>query len=147
MFPMMFAMSKIPALMAARPLYFRETKSQMYSPSAYYFGRMFGDIPMGILEVLVSGSILYWLSGLRSDYIGSHFGLYLLCFFIVRLTGIAFVELFAGLTPEAESASSITATSFTIFQLFAGFLISKNNIPRGWTWYNSCAPFPFALSA
>jgi ABC-type multidrug transport system ATPase subunit/ABC-type multidrug transport system permease subunit len=145
MFPMMSAMAKIPSLISSRQLYFREKNSQMYSPFAYYLGRILGDLPYVIMESLIYTAVLYWLSGMRGDYYGSHYGMYLVCFFIVRSTGIAFVELFSGLTPEGESASSITATSFTIFQLFAGFLIKKSNIPTGWIWMHYLSMMKYSI--
>jgi hypothetical protein len=100
--PSMSAMSKVPTILAARLVYFREKNSAMYSPFAYYTGRVLGDLPFVVIETLVYTCILYWTAGMRDDVGGSHFGLFMLCFFLVRHTGIAFVEAFAGLAPTGQ---------------------------------------------
>lgn len=70
-------------------------------------------------------AILYWCSGLRGDEHGSKYGLFLLCFFIVRSTGIAFAEFFAGIAPSGEAAISAISSSITIFQCMSSLLVGS----------------------
>jgi hypothetical protein len=97
--PTMKSMSKVPGLILSRLLYFREKNSAMYSPFAYYVGRTLGDQPFVIFETFVYSCILYWVAGMSTEVDGSKFGLFLLCFFLVRTTGLAFVETVASFAP------------------------------------------------
>jgi ATP-binding cassette subfamily G (WHITE) protein 2 (SNQ2) len=60
-FPIFGAMAPIPDLVSSRPLYFREKNSQMYSPFAYYLGRMFGDQPFILIEGILWSLIIYFM--------------------------------------------------------------------------------------
>jgi ABC-type multidrug transport system permease subunit len=144
--PAMNAMAKIPVLLSSRLIYFREKNSAMYSPIAYYTGRVLGDQPYIIAETLIYTNIIYWTAGMRTDVAGSHYGLYVLCFFLVRSTGFAFVEFFGALAPSGEAAISGVGSVFTMFQLFTGFLIRKSAIPRGWIWMHWLSLFKYPVS-
>jgi len=139
------AQSRIPEIFNLRTVYFREHQSNMYSPRAYYMARFCADVPYNTLEVLIFTVILYFVVGLRTDDGGIHLGAFYLCLFTLRLCAYAFIETCANATPVAEAATALVAVSFTIFMLFAGFLIPKTSIPKAWLWMYYASFFRYPL--
>jgi ABC-type multidrug transport system permease subunit len=145
-FPIFGSMAPLPDLVAARPLYFREKNSQMYSPLAYYLGRILGDQPFLIMEGFVWSFLIYWMAGLRSDDTGSHFGMFLWGWYLIRSMGTGYIEAMAGASPDAEAAAKVAGLGFSLGSLFAGFLIRRTAIPRGWIWMHYLSIFKYAVS-
>jgi ABC-type multidrug transport system permease subunit len=50
------------------------------------------------------------------------------------MISVALVQLLALLAPNMILANSFCAIAFTVFALFSGFLISRDNIPDYWIW-------------
>ncbi len=51
-----------------RPIFLREVKSNMYSVSAYFFGRLIAEFPGAIIVPVVYGSMIYFLVGLDTAH-------------------------------------------------------------------------------
>jgi ABC-type multidrug transport system ATPase subunit/ABC-type multidrug transport system permease subunit len=144
-FPSFSALGRLPSLVNNRLLYFREKNSATYSPLAYYTGRVLGDQPFILFEVLLYCSILYWTAGMRSDDGGSHFGLFLFTIWLVRQAGFATTELIGGLVPSEEAGVSAIQSIWVTFQLFCGFLIRRTAIPDGWIWMHYLSSFKYPI--
>jgi ABC-type multidrug transport system permease subunit len=78
--------------------------------------------------------MVYFLAGLTTEAAGTHFFLFLLCFWGARWVGIAFTQLCGTVFATIEAANGLQSAILTVFMLFCGFLISKGNIPSGWIW-------------
>ena len=46
----------------------KETRSNLYFISVYYFAKLMIEIPLMLFSVIVSNCIIYWLVGLSNDY-------------------------------------------------------------------------------
>ena len=53
-----------------RPVFLREVNNNMYSVSAYFFGKVISEIPTSILTPVIFGAIVYFAIGLSTvnDY-------------------------------------------------------------------------------
>ena len=49
-----------------RPVFLREVNNNMYSVSAYFFGKVISEIPSSILTPVIFGAIIYFAIGLRT---------------------------------------------------------------------------------
>jgi len=78
--------------------------------------------------------MVYFLTGLRSDNGGGYFFWYLFTLYGVRFTGSAFTQMVATAFASPEVAAAVQSTMFTVFFLFAGFLIPASLISNGWIW-------------
>jgi ABC-type multidrug transport system ATPase subunit len=145
-FPVFSCMAPLPNLITSRPVYFREKNSQMYSPLAYYIGRVLGDQPYVIMEGLLFSCIIYWMAGLRSDDNGSHFGMFIWSWYLIRAVGTGYIETIVGLSPTAEAAAKVASAGFSFGQIFAGFLIRRTAIPAGWIWMHYLSIWKYSIS-
>jgi hypothetical protein len=118
----------------------------MYSPFAYFLGRVLGDQPFIWIEGLIWTNILYWMAGLRSDDNGSYYGMFLWGWYLTRSMGTGFIETIVGCTPTAEAATKVASAGFSFGQLFAGFLIRRTAIPDGWIWMHFLSLFKYSIS-
>jgi ABC-type multidrug transport system permease subunit len=142
-------MLRLPKQFEMRPVYFREVQSNMYSPVSYFLGRLVADIPLQIIEIFTFSCMAYWLAGLTSADSTSHFWLFIVTLIGCRICGTQFIETFGALFATLETANTMVSVMTTIFTLFSGFLIQKNNIPSGWIWmyYLSYTRYPLAFLA
>ena len=51
-----------------RPVFLREVNNNMYSVSAYFFGKVISEIPTSILTPVIFGSIIYFAIGLSTVF-------------------------------------------------------------------------------
>jgi ATP-binding cassette subfamily G (WHITE) protein 1 len=51
-----------------RPVFLREVNNNMYSVSAYFFGKVIAEIPATIITPVIFGSICYFSIGLSTVY-------------------------------------------------------------------------------
>jgi len=49
-----------------RPVFLREVNNNMYSVSAYFFGKVIAELPVSILTPVIFGSITYFAIGLST---------------------------------------------------------------------------------
>ena len=132
--PMFLSSSALAEVFAVRPLYFREVTSRMYYPLAWFTARRLADVPYYFVETTIFGSMVYWIAWMRHDNNGGYFFWYLFTLLGVRATGSAFTQAVATAFATPEVASAFQSTAFTIFFLFAGFLIPEPLIANGWIW-------------
>lgn len=57
--------------------------------------------------------------------------------FLVGLTFVAFGMLWVHLTPNLQLANAAVGFSFTLLNLFCGYLKTKPTIPAGWIWVSA----------
>jgi hypothetical protein len=86
------------------------------------------------VEVVIFGTMLYWIAWMRHDNDGGYFFWFLFTLLGIRATGSAFTQAVATAFATPEVASAFQSTAFTVFFLFAGFLIPKPLISNGWIW-------------
>ena len=132
--PMFLSSSALAEVFAVRPLYFREVTSRMYNPLAWFLARRLADVPYYFVETVIFGTMVYWIAWMRHDNNGGYFFWYLFTLLGVRATGSAFTQAVATAFATPEVASAFQSTAFTIFFLFAGFLIPRPLIANGWIW-------------
>ena len=76
----------------------------------------------------------YWIANMRHTNNGGYFFWALFTVFGIREAGSAFTQMVATAFASPEVASAFQSTAFTVFFLFAGFLIPEPLISNGWIW-------------
>jgi hypothetical protein len=51
-----------------RPVFLREVNNNMYSVSAYFFGKVIAEIPLSIITPVIYGAMIYYSIGLSTVY-------------------------------------------------------------------------------
>ncbi|RLN97073.1 hypothetical protein BBJ28_00013635, partial [Nothophytophthora sp. Chile5] len=124
----------------ARGVFYKHRAANFYRTASYVLASSLSQIPLAVLESLIFGSLVYWLSGLVHDA-GAFllFELFLMLVILV-LAGVFF--LLAAVSPNLNIATPIGTVLVLLFVLFAGFIVSKSVIP-GWLiwlyWLNPVA--------
>eukprot|EP00026_Physarum_polycephalum_P000679 Phypoly_transcript_00680.p1 GENE.Phypoly_transcript_00680~~Phypoly_transcript_00680.p1 ORF type:complete len:1306 (+),score=176.26 Phypoly_transcript_00680:244-4161(+) len=126
-----------------RAVFYRQREAKYYAPSAYFIAKNVVDIPVVIIECFVYSVILYWLTGLNSDFLK-------FIYFVAMLTQVDFFSvnlcrLLSCLLPTEQVAAIAAPASYSIFILFAGFIIPPPMIPDWWIWLYHLSPFHYAL--
>mmetsp|Transcript_19096 Transcript_19096/g.36765 ORF Transcript_19096/g.36765 Transcript_19096/m.36765 type:complete len:1596 (-) Transcript_19096:179-4966(-) len=125
---------KISLLVDARASTFRETTANMYKPWVQYVTNMLADMLVFVPKATVFAILIYFMTGMTLENNGIHFAGYLGMLITVFWLALANAEFFAYVSPNQQLAQAYFATIQTVFNLFCGFLIRKENIPDWWIW-------------
>ncbi|EGG18935.1 ABC transporter G family protein [Cavenderia fasciculata] len=122
----------ISLFISKRTLFNAERASKLYHTLPYYLALMFFECMACIITALILGTISYWFSGLNPN-----FGSYCFCMAILILAHFAgdfFILFISCLTIQIDPTFAIGAGVTTIYQLFAGFFVTINNLPVSFQW-------------
>uniref|UniRef100_A0A803LXC5 ABC transporter domain-containing protein n=1 Tax=Chenopodium quinoa TaxID=63459 RepID=A0A803LXC5_CHEQI len=131
------ASSVQPVISIERTVFYREKAAGMYSPLAYAAAQALVEIPYIAAQTLSYGIITYFMIG--------KFLLYLV-FTFLTFTYFTFYGMMAvSLTPTQHMAAVISSASYSLWNLFSGFLIPKSYIPGWWIWFYYICPVAWTL--
>ncbi|CAH8361817.1 unnamed protein product [Eruca vesicaria subsp. sativa] len=127
-----------------RNVMYRERFAGMYSAFAYALAQVVTEIPYIFIQSVEFVIIIYPMIGFYASYSKVLWCLYsmfcnLLCFNYVALFLIS-------VTPNFMVAAILQSLFFVAFNLFAGFLIPKPQIPKWWVWLYYLAPTSWTLN-
>ncbi|EGC33304.1 hypothetical protein DICPUDRAFT_36905 [Dictyostelium purpureum] len=127
-------LSNIPGIFEDRYLFYHEIDSNAYRHLSYIFAMIISDLPFTMIYSLIFSAPIYWIVGLQSD--SSKFIFFIFTYYIYLQVLVSFSQLLGMVSPSLSVANEITGISFSIFSLFAGFIIKKDDIPRYFNWLN-----------
>lgn len=135
---------KMNLLVAARPSFSREKTSNTYQPFVYYMTQMFSDAVIFIPRAILFTIIVYFMTGLNLEGGGKRFWGFLGMLVLIFYMSLSVAELFAFAMPNITLAQGVFQLSMTIFSLFCGFLVKRDNIPDWWIWlyYGNFITYP-----
>lgn len=139
-------LDSIPKLVDARPVFFREIRSSMYSPAAYYVARAVCQIPAQLVLGFVFSVLAYFLAGLTLDDDGKRFAKFLAIMYVMQWIGTGLAEFFGTIGSNAEIAHALATVSLTVWVLFTGFMIVYDAIPKPWIFMYYFNVFRYPLS-
>ncbi|KAI4255334.1 MAG: hypothetical protein LQ352_002620 [Teloschistes flavicans] len=119
-----------------------------YRPSAVALARVLADFPLIIYQVIVFGTIMYFMTNLDVDV--SKFFIYLLFVYTTTICITALYRMFAALSPTIDDAVRFSGTALNLLIVFTGYVIAKpelvgQKIWFGWLYYVN--PIAYAFEA
>ncbi|GLE07389.1 hypothetical protein PINS_up017551 [Pythium insidiosum] len=135
--------SQIPTYMAAREIFYKQRGANFFRTLSYVLACSVSQLPLALLESVVFGSMVYWMCGFVATFKG-----YIIFELLLFLTNLAFAAWFfflSALSPDLHQAKPISMVSIMFFILFAGFVISKNQIPDYFIWAYWLNPIAWCL--
>ncbi|KAH9124936.1 hypothetical protein AeMF1_004385 [Aphanomyces euteiches] len=135
----------LPAFMDAREIFYKQRSANFYRTLSFVLAQAITQIPFSVAEAVIFGTIIYWVSGFVSN-VGSFF-IYEL---ILLMTNILFATWFffiAVISPNLHVAKPLSMVSVLFFVLYAGFIITKTDIPDYLIWIYWLDPIAWALRA
>ncbi|KAK4559505.1 hypothetical protein RGQ29_008644 [Quercus rubra] len=133
----------LPYIFTERNVAYRERFSGMYSLWAYSFAQVAVEIPYIFFQAILFTIITYP----ATDFYWSAYKVfwYFYTMFSMLLFYSYFGMLFVSLTPTHLLASVLAGFSYTILNLFSGFLIPGPKIPKWWVWAYWICPSAWSL--
>ncbi|EOA26339.1 hypothetical protein CARUB_v10022507mg [Capsella rubella] len=127
-----------------RNVMYRERFAGMYSAFAYALAQVVTEIPYIFIQSAEFVIIIYPMIGFYASFSKMFWSLYamfcnLLCFNYLAL-------LLISITPNFMVAAVLQSLFFVTFNLFAGFLIPKTQIPKWWVWLYYITPTSWTLN-
>ncbi|KAI3810521.1 hypothetical protein L1987_20137 [Smallanthus sonchifolius] len=137
--------SVIPHVSMERTVLYRERFSGMYASWAYALAQVAIEFPYLFAQSLAFVCITYPMIG----YYWSAYKVF--CYFYAFLCTLMYFTylgmLLVAITPSFPVAAILQSAFYTIFNLFAGFLIPKPKIPKWWLWMYYLTPTSWSLNA
>ncbi|KAJ7970940.1 Pleiotropic drug resistance transporter [Quillaja saponaria] len=135
--------SVIPFIITERTVMYRERFARIYSSWAYSFSQVTIEIPYMLVQALLFSTITYPAVNFYWSFDKALWYFYIM--FCTLLYFNYFGMLLAALTPTYQCASVLAAFTYTLLNLFSGFLIPGPKIPKWWVWGYWICPTAWSL--
>ncbi|KAL3661159.1 hypothetical protein V7S43_013768 [Phytophthora oleae] len=137
--------SQIPMIMAARDVFYKQRRANFFRTSSFVLGNSVSQIPLGIAESLVFGSMVYWMCGYVATF--EAFLIFELMLFLTNLAMASWFFFLSCASPNLNVATPISMVSVLLFLMFAGFTITKEQIPGYLIWIYWIDPMAWSVRA
>ncbi|KAL1220621.1 ABC transporter G family member 41 [Cardamine amara subsp. amara] len=126
-----------------RNVFYRERFARMYSSWAYSFSQVLVEIPYSLLQSLLCTIIAYPMIGYHMSVYKIFWSLYsMFCLLLIfNYCGMLMV----ALTPNIHMAMTLRSSFFSMVNIFAGFAMPKQKIPKWWIWMYYMSPTSWVL--
>ncbi|KAJ1688210.1 hypothetical protein LUZ63_019600 [Rhynchospora breviuscula] len=137
------ASSVQPVVSIERTVFYRERAAGMYSALPYAFGQVAIEIPYIFVQALAYGIIVYSMIGF--EWTAAKFFWYFFFMYFTLLYYTFYGMMAVGFTPNYQVASIVSASFYSVWNLFSGFLIPRPQVPVWWRWYVYICPVAWTL--
>ncbi|RLN92745.1 hypothetical protein BBJ28_00004293 [Nothophytophthora sp. Chile5] len=137
--------SQIPTYMEAREIFYKQRGANFYRTTAWVIANSVALIPQALGEILILGTLVYWMCGFASTA-----GAFIIYLILLILTNLVFASWFfclAAMSPNLDIAKPMSTFSIVFFVMFAGFLITKDQTPGWFIWIYWINPIAWCLRA
>ena len=139
-------LSELMKAVSGRAVVARHHDYAFYRPSAVAIARVITDLPMVIVQVIVFGVIMYFLTDL--DKTASKFFIYISFVYITTLCITALYRMLAALSPTINDAVRFSGISLNLLVVYTGYVIAKplllsQKIWFGWIYYINPLSYAF----
>ncbi|KAL4118769.1 hypothetical protein PRIC2_011091 [Phytophthora ramorum] len=145
MFVSLGQQAQIPMFMAAREVFYKQRRANFFRTASFVLSNSVSQIPLGLAESLVFGSIVYWMCGYVSTV--KAFLLFEVILFLTNLAMAAWFFFLSCVSPDLNVANPVSMMSILFFVLFAGFVITKDQIPDYLIWIYWINPMAWGVRA
>ncbi|KAK0583718.1 hypothetical protein LWI29_001978 [Acer saccharum] len=132
-----------PVVSVERIVFYRERAAGMYSALPYAFAQVAIEVIYVTIQTIIYSLILYSMIGFEW-HVGKFFWFFyfiLMCFIYFTMYGMSLV----ALTPNVQIAAIVMMFFLSFWNLFAGFMIPRSQIPVWWRWYYWGSPVAWTL--
>ncbi|KAF5193457.1 Pleiotropic drug resistance abc transporter [Thalictrum thalictroides] len=132
-----------PVVAVERTVFYRERAAGMYSALPYAFAQVAIEIPHVLLQTLIYGVVVYAM--IDFQWTAAKFLWFMFYMFVTFLYFTYYGMMAVGLTPNHAIAAIVSSAFYSIWNLFAGFVIPRPRIPIWWRWYYWGCPVAYTL--
>ncbi|KAG3003438.1 ABC transporter G family member 36 [Phytophthora cactorum] len=145
MFVALGQQAQIPTFIAAREVFYKQRRSNFFRTASFVLSNSVSQIPVAAIESLVFGSIIYWMCGYVSTI--KAYLVFELMLFVTNLAFTAWFFFLSCASPDLNVANPLSMVSVLLFVLFAGFTITKDQIPDYFIWLYWLNPMSWGVRA
>ncbi|EQC40492.1 hypothetical protein SDRG_02383 [Saprolegnia diclina VS20] len=135
----------IPAIVEAREIFYKQKAANFFRTSSFILAQCTTQIPFALLETVLFGSVMYWVTGFTSD-VGA-FLTYLLLLFVTNLAFTTWFFFLASISPNLNVAQPVSMVSVLFYVLFSGFIMSSSDMPDYFVWIYWIDPLAWCIRA
>lgn len=128
--PAFGASSYVPAITLERKLYIRERADGCYYALTYLVYKLTEEFLLAAVSSVGIAAFVWAGIGLRGN-----FGFFWIQYLLTLFIGISLAYTIGSLAPNIDVANAALPAYVVTLLFFAGFLITRKQIPRGWKWY------------
>ncbi|EGZ08354.1 pleiotropic drug resistance protein ABC superfamily [Phytophthora sojae] len=137
--------AQVPTIMAARDVFYKQRGANFFRTASYVLSNFANQAPPIVLESVIFGSIVYWMCGFVSSFWS--FLVFLVVLTLTNFTLAAFFFFLASASPNLNVASPISSVAVVYVCIFAGYTITKDQIPDYLIWLYWLNPISWGLRA
>ncbi|KAM0755503.1 catalytic activity: RhaA is able to hydrolyze alpha-1 [Meredithblackwellia eburnea MCA 4105] len=132
MFNCYLSLAELGKAIEGREIVRRQADWGFFQSSAVALARVAGDLPLIFFQVLLFGSITYFLTGLQRSL--DHFATYILFVYCTALNMSAMFRMFATFSPNFDVAIRYCGVALNVLVVFAGYFIPTPSMVPWLRW-------------
>ncbi|KAK3001843.1 hypothetical protein RJ639_020587 [Escallonia herrerae] len=136
--------SVVPYIITERSVLYREKFCGMYDSWAYALAQVIIEVPYLFVQTLIFVIITYPMIGYQWSTLKVLWYFYNMLCTLMYCTYLGMM--LASATPTLPLAASLQTTFYTFFNMFAGFIIPRPQIPKWWLWLYYLTPSSWTLN-
>ncbi|XP_074286395.1 pleiotropic drug resistance protein 1-like isoform X3 [Silene latifolia] len=138
------ASSVQPVVAVERTVFYRERATGMYSAVPYAISQIIIELPYCFLQAMIYGTIVYATMGF--EWRVDKFFWFLFFMYLTLLYFTYYGMMAMGLSRNQTIAAILSSASYSLWNLFSGFIVPKTRIPIWWRWYYWICPVSWTLN-
>ncbi|TMW67542.1 hypothetical protein Poli38472_011162 [Pythium oligandrum] len=145
MFMSMGQISELPTFFAGRDVFYKQRGSNFIRSSTYVISFQLSKIPLSVVEAIVFGTFIYWLCGFVKD--AAAYCMFMFLLFLSNMTFASYFFFLSTICKDIHIGKPLSMLSIGIFVVFAGFIVSKDQLPDYFVWIYWLDPIAWAIRA
>ncbi|XP_050231953.1 pleiotropic drug resistance protein 1-like isoform X2 [Mercurialis annua] len=137
------AQSVQPVVAVERTVFYRERAAGMYSAMPYAYAQALIEVPYVFVQAAVYSVITYAMIGFQWEAAKFLWYLFFLYFTLMYFTYYGMMSV--AFTPNHHIAGIVSSAFYAIWNIFAGFIVPRTELPIWWRWYYWGCPIAWSL--
>ncbi|KAF4316168.1 hypothetical protein BBO99_00008340 [Phytophthora kernoviae] len=133
---------QIPIAMAAREIFYKQRGANFFHTTSYVLSNYVSRIPSIILEMVAFGSVVYWMCGFEDTFF-----IFVAMLCLMSTAFVSFFFFLASVSPNLKVAKLISHVCIVFLTTYAGFAITKDQIPDYLVWIYWINPVGWGVRA
>ncbi|EME46118.1 ABC transporter-like protein [Dothistroma septosporum NZE10] len=118
---------------SGRAVVARHKDYAFYKPSAVTIARVVADLPVILVQVLIFGIIMYFMTNLTVT--AGRFFIYMLFVYVTTILLTALYRMFASVSPEIDTAVRFSGIALNLLVIYTGYVIPRPQLLTKYIWF------------
>ncbi|KAI9983650.1 hypothetical protein PInf_007716 [Phytophthora infestans] len=137
--------SQIATYMADREIFYKQRGANLFRTASYALANSASQIPLVLCETVIFGALVYFLCGFEAE--ASLFLIFEIVLFFTNLAMGMWFFFLSSVGPNANIVTPLGMCSILVFVIFAGFIVTTDQIPDYLIWAHWISPMSWSVKA